>query len=310
MKKNPLLLLLGISGAFFVLFLVFVFATMGNIVKDRTLIGHGGVSIGVVKVKGVIMDSAKTLKELKDFEEDSSIKAVLVRIDSPGGAVGPSQEIHDAILRVRKTKPVVASFESVAASGGFYVAVACQKIVSNPGTLTGSIGVIMDFANLSELYKWAKVERFNLKSGKFKDVGSENRPMTAEEKELMQTLISNVYEQFLKAVAEGRHLPVETVRPVADGRVLTGEQAFELKLVDKLGGLDVALDQIREVAKIDAKAKLHMVLPEPKRKSIMDLFGAGAADSLYQGVVDHVPVLKQLEGLSLPSLHGPGLYFL
>ncbi|MGZ3707180.1 MAG: signal peptide peptidase SppA, partial [Bdellovibrionota bacterium] len=118
MKKNPLLLLLAVSGVFFCLFLVFVFATMGNIVKDRTLIGHGGVSIGVVKVKGVIMDSGKTMKELKDFEEDTSVKAILLRIDSPGGAVGPSQEIHDAILRVRKTKPVVASFESVAASGG------------------------------------------------------------------------------------------------------------------------------------------------------------------------------------------------
>ena len=137
MKKNPLLLLLGISGLFFCLFLVFVFATMGNIVKDKALIGRSGVSIGVVKIKGVIMESQKTLKELKDFEEDTSVKAVLLRIDSPGGAVGPSQEIHDAVLRVRKTKPVVASFESVAASGGFYVAVAAQKIVSNPGTLTG-----------------------------------------------------------------------------------------------------------------------------------------------------------------------------
>ena len=112
MKKNPLLLLLGISGLFFCLFLVFVFATMGNIVKDKALIGRNRVAIGVVTVKGVIMESQKTLKELKDFEEDSSIKAILLRIDSPGGAVGPSQEIHDAVLRVRKTKPVVASFES------------------------------------------------------------------------------------------------------------------------------------------------------------------------------------------------------
>lgn len=307
MKKNPLLVLLGVSGLFFCLFLVFVFATMGNIVRDKTLIGRGGVSIGVVKLKGVIMDSQKTLKELKDFEEDSSIKAVLIRIDSPGGAVGPSQEIHDAVLRVGKTKPVVASFESVAASGGFYVAVAAQKIVSNAGTLTGSIGVIMDFANLSELYKWVKVERFNIKSGKFKDIGSENRPMTADERAFLQELIGNVYEQFLKAVATGRHLPVETVRPIADGRIMTGEQAFNYKLVDKLGGLDVALDQVKELAKIDAKTKLNLVYPEPKKRSILEVLGGGAAEGLMHGLMEKVPALERLQTI---APHGPGLFFL
>lgn len=309
MKKNPLLVLLGVSAAFFALFLVFVFATMGNIVKDRALIGRGGANIGVVKLKGVIMDSHKTLKELKDFEEDSSIKAVLLRIDSPGGAVGPSQEIHDAVLRVRKAKPVVASFESVAASGGFYVAVAAQKIVSNPGTLTGSIGVIMDFANLSELYKWARVERFNIKSGKFKDVGSESRPMTAEERALLQALIGNVYEQFLKAVATGRGLPVEKVRPIADGRILTGEQAFQAKLVDKLGGLDAALDSIRELAKLDKRQKLNLVYPEPKRRSLLELLGAGAADSLMRGFVEKLPLLEPLRQLDSPG-GARGLFFL
>ncbi len=308
MKKNPLLLLLGISALFFCIFLIFVFATMGNIVKDRTLMGRGGVSIGVVKVKGIIMDSQKTLKELKDFEEDTSVKAVLLRIDSPGGSVGPSQEIHDAILRVRKTKPVVASFESVAASGGFYIAVAAERIVSNPGTLTGSIGVIMDFANLSELYKWAKVERFNIKSGKFKDVGSENRPMTAEERAFLQSLIGNVYEQFLKAVATGRKLPIETVRPIADGRVLTGEQAFEAHLVDKLGGLDVALDEIRILAKLEAKQKLNLVYPEPKKRSLLELLGSGVADSLMQGFIGKLPI-DGLQQLQSPG-GSRGLFFL
>jgi protease-4 len=308
MKKNPLLLLLGISFLFFCLFLVFVFATMGNIVNDRTLIGRGGVGIGVVKLKGVIMDSQKTLKELKDFEEDTSIKALLLRIDSPGGAVGPSQEIHDAVLRVRKTKPVVASFESVAASGGFYVAVAAEKIVSNPGTLTGSIGVIMDFANLSELYKWAKVERFNIKSGKFKDVGSENRPMTTEEKELLQAMIGNVYEQFLKAVADGRKLPLERVRPIADGRVLTGQQAFEAHLVDKLGGIDVALDEIRALAKLDAKQKLNLVYPEPKKRSLLEVLGSGVADSLMRGFMEKLPI-EGVQQLASPG-GSRGLFFL
>ena len=277
MKKNPLVLLLAISGVFFSIFLLFVFLTMGNIVKDRALLARGGVNVGVVKVRDVIMDSQRTLKELKEFEEDTNIKAILVRVDSPGGAVGPSQEIHDAILRVKKTKPVVASFESVAASGGFYIAVACDRIISNAGTLTGSIGVIMNMANLSELYKWAKVERYNIKSGKFKDVGSENRPMTPEERDLMQSLVNNVYEQFLKAVADGRKLPVDTVRPYADGRVLSGEQAHQAGLVDKLGGLDVALDTIKELAKLDKKQKVNLVYPEPKRRSLLDMLGRGAS---------------------------------
>lgn len=309
MKKNPLVLLLGISSFFFVIFLIFVFSTMGSIVKDKALIGRGGVSIGVVKIKGVIMDSQKTLKELKDFEEDSSVKAVLLRIDSPGGAVGPSQEIHDAVIRVRKTKPVVASFESVAASGGFYVAVAAQKIVSNAGTLTGSIGVIMDFANLSELYKWAKVDRFVVKSGKFKDVGSDSRPMTPEERALMQELITNVYEQFLKAVADGRKLPVDKVRPYADGRVLTGEQAFKAGLVDKLGGLDVALDEIKALAKLDAKAKLNLIYPEPKRRSLLEVLGSGAADGLMKGMAERIPALNGLQELQQPGGR-QGLFFL
>jgi protease-4 len=188
------------------------------------------------------------------------------------------------------------------------VAVACQRIVSNPGTLTGSIGVIMDFANLSELYKWAKVDRYNLKSGKFKDVGSENRPMTPEERELLQGLIGNVYEQFLKAVADGRKLPVDKVRPIADGRILSGEQAFQAHLVDKLGGLDVALDQIKEVAKIEAKQKINLVYPEPRRKTLLEVLGQGAADSLMHGVLERLH-LQNLDQLGAPG-GSRGLFFL
>jgi protease IV len=308
MKKNPLVILLAISGFFFLVFLVFVFSTMGTLVKDKTIIGRGGVSVGVVKIKGVIMDSHKVLKELKEFEEDSSIKAVLLRIDSPGGAVGPSQEIHDAVLRVRKAKPVVASFESVAASGGFYVAVAAQKIVTNPGTLTGSIGVIMDFANLGELYKWAKVDRFVIKSGKFKDVGSDSRPMLPEEKALLQELIGNVYEQFLKAVADGRKLPLDAVRPFADGRILTGEQAFKAKLVDRLGGLDIALEEVRGLAKMDAKQKINLVYPEPKRRSLLEMLGSGAADSLMDAATERFPALQELQRIGVQG--NRGLFFL
>jgi protease-4 len=304
MKKNPLVLLLAISGVFFVVFLLFVFITMGNIVKDRSLLARGGVNVGVVKIHEAIMESDRVLKNLKEMEEDNSVKAIIVRIDSPGGAVGPSQEIHDAILRVKKTKPVVASFESVAASGGFYIGVAADRIVSNPGTLTGSIGVIMNMANLSELYKWAKVERYNIKSGKFKDVGSENRPMTEDERKLMQGLIDNVYQQFLKAVADGRRLPVEKVAPYADGRVLSGQQAFEIGLVDKLGGIDVAIDLVKELAKIDAKQKVNLVYPEPKRRSLMEVLGQEAASSFSGAILEKVG----LKGLNAP-MGQKGLYF-
>jgi protease-4 len=306
MKKNPLVLLLAISGVFFVVFLLFVFITMGNIVKDRSLLARGGVNVGVVKIHGTIMESEKMLKSLKEMEEDSSVKAIILRIDSPGGAVGPSQEVHDAILRVKKTKPVVASFESVAASGGFYIAVAADRIVSNPGTLTGSIGVIMNMANLSELYKWAKVERYNIKSGKFKDVGTENRPMTEEEHKLMQNLIDNVYQQFLKAVADGRRLPIEKVQPYADGRVLSGEQAFELGLVDKLGGLDVAIDLVKELAKIDSKQKVNLVYPEPKHRSLLEVLGQEAASEFTGAVLEKLG----LNGAALGAPAGQrGLYF-
>jgi len=306
MKKNPLVLLLAISTVFFGLFLVFVFVTMGNLVKDKSLLSRGGVSVGVVRINGAIMDSQRALKEFKEFEENSSIKGIIVRIDSPGGAVGPSQEIHDAIIRVRKSKPVVASFQSVAASGGYYIAVAADKIVSNAGTLTGSIGVIMSMANLSELYKWAKIDRYNIKSGKFKDVGADNRPMTEEERKLVQDLIDNVYGQFLKAVASGRKLPEERVRPYADGRVLSGEQALAAGLVDKLGGIDVAIDYIKELAKIEAKQKVNLVLPEPKRRSVWEMLGSGAVDSIMAALEERLPLdMKELS----PGGASKGLFF-
>jgi protease IV len=309
MKKNPLVLLLAISGVFFALFLLFVFFAMGNIVKDRSLLARGGVSVGVVKVHDVIMDSEKSLKQLKEFEEDTSIKAIIVRIDSPGGAVGPSQEIHDAIKRVRKTKPVVASFESVAASGGYYIAVAADRIVSNPGTLTGSIGVIMNMANLSELYKWAKVERYNIKSGKFKDVGADTRAMSPEERELVQNLIDNVYNQFLKAVADGRRLPVDSVKPYADGRILSGEQAMAVGLVDKLGGIDVAIELVKELAKIDPKQKVNLVFPEPKRRSLLEVIGQGAADSVFDALAQRLGLPGGVNSLQVPATQR-GLFFL
>ena len=207
MKKNPLLVLLGVSFAFFLVFMGFVYFMLQSFVNDADSPLAGlkrGGNIGVVELDGVIMESKKFIKEIRKFEKDRSIQGIIVRIDSPGGAVGPSQEIHDAILAVRKTKPVVASMESVAASGGYYAAVAADRIVANAGTMTGSIGVIMNFMNLSQLYEWAKLKRYVIKSGKFKDLGSDLREMTPEERQILQDMIDNVHMQVLTAVAKGR----------------------------------------------------------------------------------------------------------
>ncbi len=310
MKKNPLVLLLSISAGFFVLFLLFVYFAMNSFIHEgsqNALLSRGGTSIAVISLNGVIMDSTKILKQLETFEEDSSIKGIILRINSPGGAVAPSQEIHDAVLRVRKSKPVVASFESLAASGGYYVAVACDKIVTNPGTMTGSIGVIMDFTNLGDLYKWAKVERFNIKSGKMKDFGSENRPMTAEEKAFGQELVNNVYLQFVHAVSVGRKLPEEKVKELADGRVYTGEQAFKFGLADKLGGIDVAKEEMKALAKI--KGKINLVYPEVKHKGVLELLGSGAAEGLMHSFFEQLGPQLQ-EGLQHGFSNSKSLYFL
>ncbi len=286
MKKNPLVLLLGVSGTFFIIFLIFVYLAMGSFVREgarTSFLAKFGAGIGVIELKGVIMDSKKILKEVERFEASSDIRGVILRINSPGGAVAPSQEIHDAILKLRKKKPVVASFDSVAASGGYYVAVAADKIVTNPGSMTGSIGVIMNFHDLSQLYKWAKVDSYNVKSGKFKDVGNEARPMTGEEKALMQDMIMNVYHQFVRAVADGRKLPVDTVLKLADGRVYTGEQAVKLGLADELGGMDAAVEQVKKLAKISGKTNL--VYPQHRRPGILEYFRDGGPESLLDRLV-------------------------
>lgn len=271
MKKNPLFVLLGISFACFLGFITFVYFVLQSVLGDGTTpltaLSRAG-KIGVVELDGVIDDSKKFVQQIRRFEKDRSVKGIIVRIDSPGGAVGPSQEIYEAIQKVRKTKPVVASMQSVAASGGYYAAVGAEKIVANPGTLTGSIGVIMNFMNLSKLYDWAKVNRYILKAGRYKDIGSDLRDMTPEERQIMQTMLDDVHTQFIQAVAQGRKLPVAKVRELATGQVFSGQQAFENKLVDKLGGLDAAVEILKEIAKLEGEPEL--VYPRARRQGLMD----------------------------------------
>ena len=212
-------------------------------------------AVAVVWVEGEISDSAAVVDVLEKMHETDSVAAVVVRIDSPGGGVAPSQEIYDAIVRLREKKPVIASLGSLAASGGYYVAAACDAIVSNAGTLTGSIGVLMEVRNVQELLKKVGLSGEILKAGRYKDIGSPIRPMTPEERSIIDGLLANVHEQFVGAVAKGRKLEIEVVRPMADGRIFSGEQALKLGLVDRLGGLRDAVQLAAEKAGISGEPK-------------------------------------------------------
>jgi len=254
----------------------------------RTGEGSGGGLFGprvaIVELEGIITDVDDLVRELKAHRENPSVRAIVIRINSPGGVVGPTQELHDAILRVRQAgKPVVASLGAVAASGGYYTAVACDQIYANPGTLTGSIGVIMQLANVEQLMKKVGVEYVVVKAGTFKDVGNIGRPMTPEERRTLQTLLDDVHAQFIGAVAAGRKLERAEVARFADGRVFSGVQAKDLKMVDALGGLEDAVLAAGKLAGLSAPPNVI----QPKRHfSIFDLlknqFGGSAASALLR----------------------------
>lgn len=234
--------------------------------------------IGVIPINGVIRDADAITEQLIAFRDDKQIKAIILRINSPGGGVGPSQEIYSETRRTTKTKKVVASLGSVAASGGYYVASAADSVVANPGTLTGSIGVLMEFVRFDELLKKIGVEMQVIKSGEFKDIGSPNRKMTKEEREILTRLLEDIRNQFVTAVSQGRNMPEEKVLELADGRIFSGREAKGLGLVDSLGNFQDAVDVAKSMAHIKGKVKL--VYPVKKRKSLLwdllfkDLFDA------------------------------------
>lgn len=202
------------------------------------LLGHQKKGeIAVVEILGGIYDAKSIVEQLDNLQKEDSVRAVVLRIDSPGGSVGASQEIYETVKDFRQTKPVVASLGTVAASGGYYVAAAANKIIANEGTITGSIGVRMEFVNVEELLQWARLKPSTLKSGKLKDMGSPTRPMTDEERTFLEGILKVLHGQFKKAVAENRGLSLETVDEIADGRILTGLEAMQAKLVDELGNL-------------------------------------------------------------------------
>lgn len=241
-----------------------------------------GERVGVVEIIGPIMNSDRTVQTLLDFRSDDSVKGVVVRVDSPGGSVGPSQEIYAEVKRLAAVKPVVVSMGSVAASGGYYVALPAQKIMANPGTLTGSIGVIMGFTNYEELLEKIGLKSDVIKSGDHKDIGSPVRPMTDADRTILQTLIDDVHQQFVEHVADGRNLDFEKASKLADGRIYTGRQAKEAGLIDELGSFRDAVDLVASIASIEGKPEL-VYPPEPK-KNFIDYFMEQAASQFRSGI--------------------------
>jgi protease IV len=270
------LVYLGVAGLFVI--------SVGGLSRGEGGPALFGPRVAIVELEGVIIEVDDVVRELKAHRENPTVRAVVMRINSPGGVVAPTQELHDAVRRLRDAgKPVVASLGAVAASGGYYVAVGCDQIYANRGTLTGSIGVIMQLPNLEQLMKKIGVDYVVVKAGQFKDVGSIARPMTVEERRVMQALLDDVHGQFIDAVAAGRKLSREEVVRFADGRVFSGAQAKELRMVDALGGLE---DAVQAAAKLAGIPGTPSVIQPKRRFSIMELlrsqFGGSAAGLLLR----------------------------
>jgi protease-4 len=233
---------------------------------------EGGDKLAVVRIQGIIDDSERTTGWINTLRTDESVLGVLVRVNCPGGAVAPSQEIFAALQKLAQAKPVVVSMASVAASGGYYVSAPAHLIVANPSTLTGSIGVIMELSNLEGLFDKLGIKRQALTSGKLKDAGSPFRAMTSDDRAYLTTLLTDIHEQFLADVAGARGLEVEALRPIADGRALTGNQALEAGLVDRLGGYDDALDELRAMCNAPADTPV-VEQPEEERPLLQRILG-------------------------------------
>lgn len=250
-------------------------------------------SIAIVEIKEMIIDSEEIIKQLHYSKDQDDIKAIVLRIDTPGGVVGPTQEIYEEIKKLKKNKPIVVSMGSVAASGGYYIATPANSIFANPGTITGSIGVLMKLANVQSLLNKIGVDSLVLKSGEYKDTGSPVRAITTGDKKILQGIIDSMYEQFVRAVAEGRKLPVQKVKEIADGRIFTGEQALKLDLVDKLGNLHDAIDEATKIAKI--KGKPNIIYPPRTKKSFMNIFMEGFSGSVIQSLKNEYSTSSRFE---------------
>ncbi len=262
MRRHPILfgflLLLGVGVLFFLVITYFTRDGVDFSAKDK---------VGIVIIRGFIGDSKDTVDKLDEYARDESIKAVVLRLETPGGAIVPSQEIYEKVLKVKAEKSVVASMGTVAASGGYYIACAADRIVANPGTITGSIGVIAQFSQVEELMKKIGLKATIIKSGKYKDVGSPVREMTEDEKRIIQALIDDIYEQFVEVVVENRNIPKEKITNIAGAKAFTGRQALEFGLVDELGTMEYSVDLAAKLAGIEGEP--DVVYPKERRGGLL-----------------------------------------
>jgi len=296
-QKSRVWLWVVIGGGAFFLFVLALFTLVWIGVRtQRARFGGFGDKIGVVDLEGIILTPNETVKQLRRFADDDSIKAIILHINSPGGAAAASEELYREIKRIRdqKKKRIVASVETVGASGAYYAASATNKIFADNASIVGSIGVIAEWYNYGDLLRWAKLKEVVVKAGEFKDMGDPAREMTPAERQFLQNLIDNMHGQFIQAVAEGRGMKPEDLRPIADGRVWTGQQALPLKLVDQIGDFRACVEDTARAAGI--KGEPNLVHAEKNKKSLLDLL-LGDAGDLWPDPAKLLP-------------RNPGFYFL
>jgi protease-4 len=263
---------------FLIVFVVIAALGLVTIFKDKVQLGE---KVALVRVTGIILDSTDVIEELKEHSKNGSVKAIVLRVDSPGGGVAPSQEIYEEILKIKEKKKVVVSMGSVAASGGYYISAPADRIVANAGTLTGSIGVIMEIPNVSDLMEKIGVKTQVVKSGRHKDMASIFKSLSPEEKEILQTVLDDVHDQFIEAVSEARGMEYEAVRKLSDGRIFTGRMAKELGLVDELGNLEYAIMLAGKLAGI--KGEPNVVYKE-EEFSFIDILRGDISKNLMGNV--------------------------
>jgi protease-4 len=273
-RRSRTLLWVLIGGGAFFLFVLAVFSLVYLTLhagSNQASFGGFGDRIGVVDLDGVILSPQPVVGELKKFGDDSTIKAIIIHVNSPGGGVAASEEIYREVKRLReeKKKRVVVSIETVGASGAYYIASASNKIYANNGSIVGSIGVIAEWVNYGDLLKWAKLKSVVIKTGEFKDTGNPARDLTPAEQAYMQSLIDNMFGQFIQAVADGRGMKFEDVKSIANGKVWTGEQALSMKLIDNVGDFESV---VKDTAKsVGISGEPTLVRPEKDRKTLLDL---------------------------------------
>ena len=288
-RRSRTLLWIVIGGGAFFLFVLAVFALVYITLKsgqDSASLSGFGDKIAVVELEGVIFSPKVVVQQLKKYGDDGSIKAIILHINSPGGGVAASEEVYREVKRIRdeKKKHIVASIETVGASGAYYVASATNKIYADEGSIVGSIGVIAQWVNYGDLLRWAKLKDVTMKAGEFKDAGSPTRDLTLAEKEYLQGLIDNMHMQFIQAVADGRKMKVADVKSIADGKVWTGAQAQSMKLIDQVADFEAA---VQDTAKsVGIKGEPQLVRPEKERKTLSDL--------LFGDVSEWLPTKEKL----------------